>query len=151
MSWNADDRIHREYVARLISGDVQGTNQGNVVTPLFKIRSDPRVTPIGKVIRKTSMDELPQLFNVLKGNMSLVGPRPPLRYETEQYQSWHLRRVLEMKPGITGLWQVEGRSKTTFDEMVRLDLRYVNRSSLLFDLKILFKTVKVVLTCEGAK
>lgn len=151
MSWNADDQIHRDYVARLINGDLAGANQGNVVTPLFKMRSDPRVTRVGRMIRKTSMDELPQLFNVFKGEMSLVGPRPPLPYETENYQSWHLRRVLVMKPGITGLWQVEGRSKTSFDDMVRLDLRYVQRSSLLLDLKILFKTVKVVLTCEGAK
>jgi lipopolysaccharide/colanic/teichoic acid biosynthesis glycosyltransferase len=151
MAQDADDRIHRHYVTRLISGDVEGANQGDVVTPLFKIRSDPRVTRIGKIIRKTSIDELPQLFNVLKGDMSLVGPRPPLRYEAENYQSWHLRRVLEMKPGMTGLWQVEGRSKTSFDDMVRMDLRYVRRCSLMFDLKILVKTVKVVLMCEGAK
>jgi exopolysaccharide biosynthesis polyprenyl glycosylphosphotransferase len=150
MSCNSDDRIHREYVAKLINGDLAQVNQGDGLRPLFKMKSDPRVTRIGKIIRKTSIDELPQLFNVLKGDMSLVGPRPPLPYEAEKYSSWHLRRVLEIKPGITGLWQVEGRSKTSFDEMVRLDLRYMKRCSLLLDLKILLKTIKVVLRCEGA-
>ncbi len=83
--------------------------------------------------------------------MSLVGPRPPLPYEVEKYQSWHLRRILEVRPGITGLWQVEGRSRTSFDEMVRLDLRYIRNCSLRFDLNLLFRTVKVVLRCDGAK
>ena len=111
---------------------------------------DPRVTPVGRVIRRMSIDELPQLFNVLKGDMSLVGPRPPLPYETERYQSWHLRRVLQVRPGITGLWQVEGRSTTSFDEMVRLDLRYIRSYSLWLDLKILAKTAMVVLCRKGA-
>jgi lipopolysaccharide/colanic/teichoic acid biosynthesis glycosyltransferase len=102
------------------------------------------------LLRKTSLDELPQLFNVLKGDMSLVGPRPPLPYEAEKYQSWHLRRVLEAKPGITGLWQVNGRSRTSFDAMVRLDLRYVRTCSLGLDLKILLNTVGAVLEGEGA-
>ena len=114
------------------------------------MKSDPRVTAVGRFIRKTSIDELPQLFNVLKGDMSLVGPRPPVPYEVEKYQSWHLVRLLATKPGLTGLWQVEGRSRTTFDEMVRLDLRYARQCSLGLDLKILLKTVKVVLLCEGA-
>jgi exopolysaccharide biosynthesis polyprenyl glycosylphosphotransferase len=150
MAVNADDRIHREYVASLISGDHEGINQGDSAKPLYKLKSDPRVTRIGRLIRKTSVDELPQLFNVLKGDMSLVGPRPPILYEAEKYEPWHLRRILEMKPGITGIWQVEGRSKTSFDEMVRMDLRYMRHCSLLFDLKILFKTVMVVLKREGA-
>ncbi len=145
-----DDRIHREYVTSLISGDLEGLNQGSAERPLYKIKSDPRVTPVGRFIRKTSIDELPQLFNVLKGEMSLVGPRPPLAYEAEKYQSWHLRRILEAKPGMTGIWQVEGRSKTSFDDMVRMDLRYIESSSLIVDLKILIKTVKVVFGCEGA-
>ena len=89
---------------------------------MFKLTNDPRVTPLGRILRKTSLDELPQLWNVLRGDMSLVGPRPPLAYEVEQYRPWHWRRVLDAKPGITGLWQVKGRSRTTFDEMVRLDL-----------------------------
>ena len=114
------------------------------------MKEDPRVTWIGRLIRKTSIDELPQLINVLKGEMSLVGPRPPLPYEADNYQFWHLRRILEAKPGITGLWQVEGRSRTTFDEMVRLDIRYIQNCSLLLDLKILIKTLKVVLQCGGA-
>ena len=147
---NADDQIHRDYVAKLITGDVQGVNQGDETKPLYKMKDDPRVTRVGRLIRKTSIDELPQLFNVVKGDMSLVGPRPPLPYEAEKYQSWHLRRVLEAKPGITGLWQVNGRSKTSFDEMVRMDLRYTRNCSLALDLKILIKTVKVVLRRDGA-
>ena len=150
MYCNADDRIHREYVASLIAG-AQAANQGDAEKPLYKLKSDPRVTRVGRFIRRTSLDELPQLFSVLKGDMSLVGPRPPLPYEVERYQSWHLRRILEVKPGITGLWQVEGRSRTSFDEMVRLDLRYIRNRSLRSDLKILFRTVKVVFGSDGAK
>lgn len=150
MAVNTDDRIHRAYVESLISGDVKAINQGSAEAPLYKIKADPRVTPIGRIIRRTSIDELPQFFNVLKGEMSLVGPRPPLPYEAEKYQSWHMRRIFEMKPGITGIWQVEGRSRTSFDEMVRLDLEYMRRCSLALDLKILLKTVKVVLRGVGA-
>jgi lipopolysaccharide/colanic/teichoic acid biosynthesis glycosyltransferase len=150
MYLNTDDRIHREYTASLIRGDHDQTNQGDVDKPLYKIKSDPRVTRIGRIIRRTSMDELPQFFNVLKGDMSLVGPRPALAYEAEKYEAWHLRRILEVKPGITGLWQAEGRSKTSFDEMVRLDIRYIQDWSLMLDVKILLKTVKVVLECGGA-
>jgi lipopolysaccharide/colanic/teichoic acid biosynthesis glycosyltransferase len=150
MSLNADDRVHREYVASLINGNHAAINQGNAAKPMYKLKSDPRVTPVGRIIRKSSMDELPQLFNVLKGDMSLVGPRPPLPYEAKQYQPWHLRRILGTKPGITGLWQVEGRSKVCFDDMVRMDLRYIRNCSLIFDLKILVKTLVVVLKREGA-
>jgi exopolysaccharide biosynthesis polyprenyl glycosylphosphotransferase len=150
MQCKADDQVHREYVGKLITGDLEGINQGEATKPLYKLKDDPRITRVGRLLRKTSMDELPQLFNVLKGDMSLVGPRPPLSYEAEKYQSWHLRRVLEIKPGITGLWQVNGRSKTSFDEMVRLDLRYIRTCSLPLDLKILFKTVKAVLQGDGA-
>ncbi len=150
MARNVDDRIHREYVAKLINENLEEINQGNTDNPMYKIKSDPRVTRVGKIIRKTSIDELPQFFNVLKGDMSLVGPRPPLPYETENYQSWHLRRLLEIKPGITGLWQVEGRSKTSFNDMVRMDIRYIRYCSLRLDVKILLKTVKVVLRCDGA-
>jgi lipopolysaccharide/colanic/teichoic acid biosynthesis glycosyltransferase len=117
---------------------------------VFKITDDPRVTRIGRFLRKTSLDELPQFWNVLTGDMSLVGPRPPLQYEVEQYRSWHWRRVLEAKPGVTGLWQVAGRSRTTFDEMVRLDLRYVRSRSLWTDLKILLATPRAVVTGRGA-
>jgi lipopolysaccharide/colanic/teichoic acid biosynthesis glycosyltransferase len=150
MRCGADDRVHREYVAKLINGNLEEINQGAAAKPLYKMQDDPRITRIGKLLRKTSLDELPQLFNVLKGDMSLVGPRPPLPYEAEKYQPWHLRRVLEIKPGITGLWQVNGRSRTSFDEMVRLDLRYVRTCSLGLDLKILVGTVRAVLEGEGA-
>jgi lipopolysaccharide/colanic/teichoic acid biosynthesis glycosyltransferase len=140
---NADDRIHREFVTKLIRGKLDDLNQGDAEKPHYKIKADPRVTRVGEFIRRTSIDELPQLFNVLKGDMSLVGPRPPLPYEVENYASWHLTRILDVKPGITGLWQVEGHSSTTFDDMVRLDLQYVRRCSFAIDLRILFKTVTV--------
>jgi exopolysaccharide biosynthesis polyprenyl glycosylphosphotransferase len=149
MRVDSDDRIHREYVARLIEGDLKAVNQGDAAQPHFKIKGDPRVTRVGRFIRRTSIDELPQLYNVLKGDMSLVGPRPPLPYEAEKYKSWHLRRVLEIRPGITGLWQVEGRNKTSFDDMVRLDLRYIRDWSPWLDLRILLKTIVVVLRGDG--
>ena len=112
--------------------------------------NDPRVTPIGSFLRKTSLDELPQLWNVLCGEMSLVGPRPPLSYEVQQYKPWHYRRVIEAKPGITGLWQVTGRSRTTFDDMVRLDLRYARTHSVWTDVKILLATPRAVFSGKGA-
>jgi lipopolysaccharide/colanic/teichoic acid biosynthesis glycosyltransferase len=108
------------------------------------------VTPLGRFLRRTSLDELPQLVNVLIGDMSLVGPRPPLPYEFEQYDIWHRRRMFEVKPGITGLWQVMGRSRTTFDEMVRLDLKYAKTWSIRMDLKILLQTPLAVISGEGA-
>jgi lipopolysaccharide/colanic/teichoic acid biosynthesis glycosyltransferase len=117
---------------------------------VFKIVNDPRVTPVGHILRKTSLDELPQFWNVLRGDMSLVGPRPPLAYEVQQYKPWHYRRVLEAKPGITGLWQVTGRSRTTFDDMVRLDLRYARTWSVWTDVKILLATPRAVITGKGA-
>lgn len=142
-----DPSIHREYVARLIRGAENGEAQKDEI---FKIQNDPRITPIGRFIRKTSLDELPQLLNVLKGDMSLVGPRPPIPYELENYDLWHRRRVLGMKPGITGVWQVEGRSRTTFDDMVRMDIYYVTNWSIWLDVKLLFKTPLAVLTSRGA-
>jgi lipopolysaccharide/colanic/teichoic acid biosynthesis glycosyltransferase len=134
----------------LIKGEHEKINQGDEEKPLYKIKRDPRITRVGKIIRKTSIDELPQFFNVLKGEMSLVGPRPPIPYEVEKYKPWHLRRILEVKPGITGLWQVDGRSKTSFDDMVRLDLRYVQNWSLWLDIKILLKTIRAVVRQSGA-
>lgn len=149
MRTNADDRIHRDFVTTLIqSGDDPVPGDGAAAT--FKIKDDPRFTAIGRFIRKTSIDELPQLFNVLKGDMSLVGPRPPIPYEATKYQAWHLRRLLSVKPGMTGIWQVEGRSRVPFNEMVRMDLRYIRGCSLGLDLRILAKTVPVVLSCDGA-
>jgi lipopolysaccharide/colanic/teichoic acid biosynthesis glycosyltransferase len=147
---DAEDQIHRQYVESLIDGKLDEINQGDAQRPLYKIKRDPRVTPVGRILRKTSIDELPQLVNVLRGEMSLVGPRPPIAYEVQHYQPWHLRRILEIKPGITGLWQVAGRSKTSFDEMVRLDLKYMRERCIALDLKILLKTVYVVLRCDGA-
>jgi lipopolysaccharide/colanic/teichoic acid biosynthesis glycosyltransferase len=148
MQVNADHSIHHEFVTTFIKSGAQAAEPGT--EPFFKVTNDPRVTGVGRVLRKTSLDELPQLWNVLVGHMSLVGPRPPLPYELEQYQSWHQRRVLEAKPGITGLWQVAGRSRTTFDEMVRLDLRYAKQRSLWTDLKILVATPKAVISGKGA-
>ena len=148
MHVNADNKIHQEYVASLIKAKAATHGAGG--DQVFKLASDPRVTSIGGVLRKTSIDELPQLINVLRGEMSLVGPRPPLHYEVEQYQRWHCRRVLEAKPGLTGLWQIAGRSRTTFDEMVRLDLRYAATRSLWTDIKILLATPGAVITGKGA-
>jgi len=150
MRSDVDERVHREYVEKLIKGELDKINQGDREKPFYKIKNDERVTRIGKMIRKTSIDELPQFFNVLKGEMSLVGPRPPIPYEVEKYKPWHLRRILEVKPGITGLWQVEGRSKTSFDDMVRLDLNYALNWSVWLDLWILLKTVKAVIRRHGA-
>jgi len=141
-----DPAIHREYVTRLIAG---GGDLGNG-KGIYKLINDPRVTPLGRLLRRSSLDELPQFVNVLMGDMSLVGPRPPLLYEYERYQTWHKRRVLELKPGLTGLWQVEGRSRKTFDEMVRMDLRYAHIRSLWVDLKIICQTPGAMFSGRGA-
>ena len=150
MTSEVDDAIHRRFVSDLIGASGRGDAAVALNGSLYKLEADPRVTPIGRLIRRTSIDEFPQLFNVLKGDMSLVGPRPPLRYEAEKYQSWHLRRIIGVKPGMTGLWQVEGRSRVSFNEMVRLDLRYIRHCSLWLDLKILIKTASAVMRCDGA-
>lgn len=117
--------------------------------PIFKIRNDPRITRVGRLLRRTSLDELPQLWNVLRGEMSLVGPRPPLPSEVIRYEPWQRRRLL-VTPGITGLWQVSGRSNVSFTEMVLLDLQYIQRWSLWLDIQILIRTVLVVFLTEGA-
>ena len=124
-------------------------SQNEVQGCMFKIKDDPRVTKIGRFIRKTSIDELPQLINVIKGDMSIVGPRPPIPHEVENYEPWQKLR-LSVKPGLTGLWQISGRSSIGFEEMVRLDLRYIRERSLLYDLKILIKTVPIVFNGMGA-
>ena len=147
---NNDPAIHQAYVASLIEAGKGEKAAGDEKPKVFKIQNDPRVTPIGRFIRKTSLDELPQLINVLRGDMSLVGPRPPIPYEVEKYEIWHRRRIFEVQPGITGLWQVEGRSRTTFDEMVRLDLKYVQEWSVWMDIKILIRTPLAVLNTKGA-
>lgn len=148
MHANNDPGIHRDYVQNFIAG--RADQQAEAGPTIYKIKSDPRVTAVGKFLRKTSLDELPQFWNVLRGEMSLVGPRPPVRYEFEVYDLWHRRRVLEVKPGVTGLWQVSGRSRTCFDDMVRLDLRYSQQWSLWLDLKILLATPLAVFTGDGA-
>jgi len=144
---NNDPSIHKEYVTKLITGKTASNQDGAKV---YKITNDPRITPLGRFLRKTSLDELPQLINVLLGEMSLIGPRPPVPYEFETYDIWHRRRVLEIKPGITGLWQVNGRSRTSFDDMVRLDLKYARVWSVWLDLKILAQTPAAVIQGEGA-
>ena len=147
---DSDPTIHREYIHSFIAGNVKPTN-GNDDRPIvYKITDDPRVTPIGRFLRRTSLDEFPQFWNVLRGEMSLVGPRPSLLYEFEAYELWHRRRVLEVKPGVTGLWQVLGRSRTNFDDMVRMDLRYCQKWSLWLDFKILLATPGAVFTGHGA-
>jgi exopolysaccharide biosynthesis polyprenyl glycosylphosphotransferase len=147
MRAGADPGLHKAHVTRLIT---QNLNLGQVATEgTLKIQNDPRVTRVGKTIRKTSLDELPQLFNVLRGDMSLVGPRPPLPYEVELYQDWHKRRF-EAIPGMTGLWQVTGRNRVSFDEMVRMDLDYIEHQSLWLDVKILLQTPLAVITGRGA-
>jgi exopolysaccharide biosynthesis polyprenyl glycosylphosphotransferase len=145
MYTNSDHNRHKDYIKKFIAEGKDANTPG-----IYKLRNDPRITPIGGFLRKTSLDELPQFINVLRGEMSLVGPRPPIPYECELYDIWHRRRLLSVKPGITGLWQVTGRSSTTFDEMVRLDLKYVNNWSLWLDIKLLLKTPWVILTGKGA-
>jgi lipopolysaccharide/colanic/teichoic acid biosynthesis glycosyltransferase len=146
-----DPKIHRDYVEGFIAGRLAVENgseeAGSVV---YKIQADPRVTPVGRFLRRMSLDEFPQFWNVLRGEMSLVGPRPPLPYEFQAYHIWHRRRVLDVKPGVTGLWQVTGRSRTSFDDMVRMDLRYCQRWSLWLDLKILLATPLAVFKGNGA-
>lgn len=124
-------------------------DKNEVEGAMFKIKEDPRVTRIGKFIRKTSIDELPQLWNVLKGDMSLVGPRPPIEREVLEYTEYDRQRLL-IKPGCTGLWQVSGRNELSFDEMVELDLKYINQVGFWLDFKILIRTVKVIFCSTGA-
>jgi exopolysaccharide biosynthesis polyprenyl glycosylphosphotransferase len=148
MRADADDRLHREYQRNLIAGRPD-TNLGDERRPVYKLHTDPRVTRVGRVLRRLSLDELPQLLNVLRGDMSIVGPRPPIPYEVEAYELWHRKR-LDMKPGLTGLWQVSGRNRLSFDEMVRLDLFYIENWSLLLDLKIILRTLPVMLRGDDA-
>lgn len=144
-----DSAVHEDYVKRLIAGHAEATDDtgGGQV---YKITRDPRITPFGRFLRKSSLDELPQLINVLRGEMSLVGPRPPVPYEFECYKPWHKQRLVAVQPGITGLWQVTGRSTTKFDEMVRLDLKYASSWTVWGDIKILSQTPRAVLSGQGA-
>ncbi len=150
MVCNADPSLHKSYIKALINNDCEtmaalqgGDNQ------IKKLTKDPRVTRLGRILRKSSFDEIPQFINVIKGEMSLVGPRPAIPYEVEMYKPWYCRR-LETKPGITGLWQVTARSTADFDEIVKLDIQYIEQQSFWLDLKILIKTPITVLFCKGA-
>jgi lipopolysaccharide/colanic/teichoic acid biosynthesis glycosyltransferase len=147
---NNDHNVHKEYVTKLIANQAERKKAVGVSEGVYKLTNDRRITPLGQFLRRTSLDELPQFFNVLWGDMSLVGPRPAIPYELAAYQTWHRRRILEAKPGITGLWQVTGRSLVKFDDMVRLDLRYATSWSLWLDLWILLRTPMAVIRGAGA-
>jgi len=150
MSVDADENVHREAYQKNIGGEIEA-NSGDDRDPLFgKVKDDPRVTRFGRQLRRSSFDELPQFLNVLKGDMSVVGPRPPIAYEVEEYDIWHRKR-LDMKPGITGLWQVSGRSRLTFEEMVKIDLYYIENWSIWLDLKIILLTLPAIVRGEGAR
>jgi lipopolysaccharide/colanic/teichoic acid biosynthesis glycosyltransferase len=150
MVCNADPSFHRSYIKALINNDHESlaTIQGGD-TQLRKLVNDHRVTRLGRFLRKSSIDEIPQFINVVKGEMSMVGPRPAIPYEVEMYKPWYYRR-LETKPGMTGLWQVTARSLVDFDEIINLDIQYIDQQSFWLDLKILMKTPKAVLFCKGA-
>ena len=145
MRADADHEKHRDYVLGLIAGRGDEDRQ----RPMLKLAGDDRITRVGSVLRRTSLDELPQLWNVLRGDMSLVGPRPPIPYEVEQYREHWLGRFA-VKPGLTGLWQVSGRSEVSVEDMMQLDIEYVRRRSPWLNLKIILRTIPVVLSCRGA-
>jgi exopolysaccharide biosynthesis polyprenyl glycosylphosphotransferase len=145
-----DHAIHQQYMKSLISGRNGSEKAAGQRQTVYKLTHDPRITQLGRILRRTSLDEFPQFVNVLKGDMSLVGPRPPIPYEVECYDIWHKQRLLAVKPGITGLWQVKGRSRVRFDDMVRLDLEYARSWSLWLDIKILLQTPRAILSGDGA-
>lgn len=148
MYQNADETLHRTYIQAFVQGTVEKSDASNA---LFKLTNDPRVTRVGALLRKWSLDELPQFFNVLRGEMSLVGPRPVPEYEVAEYrESWHYGRLATL-PGITGLWQVKGRCQVEFEDMIRMDLDYIQEQSLWLDIKILFQTIPAVLSGLGAE
>ena len=151
MAHNADNSHHKEFMHRFIRGeDVSDlTSSNDEGKKVYKMQRDPRITALGYFLRKTSLDELPQFFNVLNGTMSLVGPRPPIPYEVDAYKSWHMQR-LQVRPGITGAWQVNGRSATTFDEMVEMDLAYIRNRSIWYDFKLMFQTIPATLNTKTA-
>jgi lipopolysaccharide/colanic/teichoic acid biosynthesis glycosyltransferase len=150
MVYNADSSLHKEYIKAFINYKPQtmAVMQGEDKS-ILKLVNDPRVTRLGRILRKTSLDELPQLWNVLTGEMSLVGPRPAILYELEDYEPWHFQR-LQATPGLSGLWQVTARSSVEFDEMVKLDIEYIKHQSIWLDIKIILKTPIIVLSGTGA-
>ncbi len=141
MRHNSSESVHREFVTRMLAGDDPRSQPGS---GLYKLEADPRVTSVGAFLRQTSLDELPQLINVIRGEMSLVGPRPPLPWEVELFEPHHLTRF-EIRPGITGLWQVRGRSRLPMQQGLELDLEYVNRRSVRLYIEILLRTIPAVL------
>jgi exopolysaccharide biosynthesis polyprenyl glycosylphosphotransferase len=143
----SDSGTHREYQRKFIAGRLEA-NLGSDDKPAYKLPADPRITRVGRWLRRTSLDEVPQFLNVLRGEMSAVGPRPPIAYEVEVYELWHRKR-LDMKPGLTGLWQVSGRNRLPFEEMVKMDLFYIENWSLLLDLKIILRTGLVMFKGDG--
>jgi lipopolysaccharide/colanic/teichoic acid biosynthesis glycosyltransferase len=147
MYQDVDQTLHKDYIERWIKGQAEESGDEKA---RFKLTNDPRITPMGHFLRKTSLDELPQLFNVLKGDMSLVGPRPVPIYEVNLYQDEHYERLASI-PGMTGLWQVEGRGHVGFEEQVRLDIQYIYHQSVWYDLKLMFLTIPAVLSARGAK
>jgi lipopolysaccharide/colanic/teichoic acid biosynthesis glycosyltransferase len=149
MYFDIDRSVHKKFVTTLIADKEESEPSEENGERVYKLTNDKRITPVGRFLRRTSLDELPQFVNVLRGEMSLVGPRPAVRYEVAAYQTWHRRRVLEFKPGVTGLWQVSGRNRVKFDDMVRMDLRYATSWSLWLDLKILALTPLAVIQGTG--
>jgi len=147
MVQDADPSMHQAFIKAFVEGRVEPSNGAGAK---FKLANDPRITRIGRILRKTSLDELPQLVNVLKGEMSLVGPRPVPTYEVAEYQSWHRERLAAL-PGITGLWQVNGRCQVSFDESIRMDIEYVRNRSLGLDIKLMLLTIPAVLSGRGAE
>jgi lipopolysaccharide/colanic/teichoic acid biosynthesis glycosyltransferase len=147
MRQGASHKVHQEFVLRLIAGDTPSADDAG--SPHFKLTKDDRITRVGRVLRRTSLDELPQLWNVLRGEMSLVGPRPPIPYEVDHYPPHWFGRFA-VKPGLTGLWQVNGRSRIPLEEMIKLDLEYAERRSLRLNLWILLRTIPAVLSLRGA-
>ncbi|CAN5410254.1 sugar transferase [soil metagenome] len=147
---DSDESLHRKMYKKNIVG-LPEANAGGDDAPVYgKVKNDPRITRAGKWLRRTSLDELPQILNVLRGEMSIVGPRPPIPYEVEEYDIWHRKR-LDMKPGMTGLWQVSGRNRLTFEEMVKVDLFYIENWTLFLDIKIIFLTIPAVFRGDGAR
>jgi len=147
MYHHANEDLHRQYMKDLINGDARSPKGQR--KQIYKLDQDPRVTRVGHFLRKSSLDELPQLINILCGQMSFVGPRPAIAYEVRQYKPWHMYRLTVMQ-GLTGLWQVMGRNERSFDEMVQLDIEYAQRRSLLLDIKIMFATIPAILGGHGA-
>src|SRR5581483_6778897 len=145
MYHDADPSLHERFVRNMITNRLRGDGD----THVFKLHPDPRITKVGRILRRTSLDELPQLFNILRGEMTFVGFRPPIPYEVASYPEWYFRRF-DSKPGLTGLWQVSGRNECSYEEMVCLDIEYVNRRSWLLDLTLLLRTIGVVISGRGA-